>query len=278
MQVALKKGSKSPQSVRYLLSADRRLQRISLRRISERVKRARTQKPRVRSNRPRHSASLSKSMRFPWTISSRAILFGLIGVVAMAALITARQLPPGRDDLAILDATRVMDAQPAPETVSTPPRAEMKKVVPEASPAAAPAATSMPDVSVKRAQSVEPVKTPALQPIVNTPAAAETAAPLASRELTSTARNVAPLTTITGCLELDKQTFRLKDTSGGDAPRSRSWRSGFLKKRSLPIEIVGATDALGLPSHVGQRVAATGVLTNRELQVHSLQQMAASCN
>ena len=90
-------------------------------------------------------------------------------------------------------------------------------------------------------------------------------------------QNVAPVT-ITGCLDLDEETFWLKNTSGVDAPKSRSRRSGFLKKRPSRIEFVDATNALKLPNYVGQRVASTGMLTNREMRARSLRRVAASCN
>jgi len=83
--------------------------------------------------------------------------------------------------------------------------------------------------------------------------------------------------TITGCLERDDETFRLKDTAGADAPKSRSWKSGFLKKGSAAIEVVDASKRLKLPDHVGQRVSVTGVLMNREMHVRSLQRVATSC-
>lgn len=83
--------------------------------------------------------------------------------------------------------------------------------------------------------------------------------------------------TITGCLERDDETFRLKDTAGADAPKSRSWKSGFLKKGSASIEVVDASKRLKLPDHVGQRVSVTGVLVNREMQVRSMQRVATSC-
>jgi hypothetical protein len=83
--------------------------------------------------------------------------------------------------------------------------------------------------------------------------------------------------TITGCLERVDETFRLKDTAGADAPKSRSWKSGFLKKGSASIEVVDASKRLKLPDHVGQRVSVTGVLVNREMQVRSMQRVATSC-
>jgi hypothetical protein len=84
--------------------------------------------------------------------------------------------------------------------------------------------------------------------------------------------------TLTGCLERDDKTFRLKDTSGEAAPKSRSWKTGFLKKSSASLEVIDAAHTLKLPSHVGQRVSVTGVVADREMRVRSLQRVAASCN
>jgi hypothetical protein len=84
--------------------------------------------------------------------------------------------------------------------------------------------------------------------------------------------------TITGCLEQDDETFRLKNTTGADAPKARSWKSGFLKKNSASIEVVGAADRVKLTDHVGERVVVTGMLVDREMQVRSLRRVSASCN
>jgi hypothetical protein len=83
--------------------------------------------------------------------------------------------------------------------------------------------------------------------------------------------------TITGCLEHDEETIWLKKASGTDAPKSRSWKSGFLKKRPAPIELVDTAD-LKLTNYAGQRVAATGMLLNRQMRVRSVQRVAASCS
>ena len=86
-----------------------------------------------------------------------------------------------------------------------------------------------------------------------------------------------PAVTVTGCLEGDGQRFQLKDTTSADIPKARSWKSGFLKKGSASIEVVDAANRVKLPSHVGQRVSVTGTLVDREMQVRSLQRVAASC-
>jgi len=84
--------------------------------------------------------------------------------------------------------------------------------------------------------------------------------------------------TITGCLEHDDEAFWLSDASGSEAPTSRSWRSGFLKKRPSRIELVDAGHALRLTSYVGQRIAATGTLVNREMRPRTLHPVSASCS
>ena len=84
--------------------------------------------------------------------------------------------------------------------------------------------------------------------------------------------------TITGCLEHDDEAFWLRDASGAEAPTSRSWKSGFLKKRPSRIELVDARNALRLTSYVGQRVSATGTLVNREMQTRSLHPLSATCS
>ena len=86
--------------------------------------------------------------------------------------------------------------------------------------------------------------------------------------------------TITGCLEIstDEDRFRLTDTDGASAPKSRSWRSGFLKKRSTPVDLVWPSDTLAPVKQVGKRIAATGVLMSRELKVTSVRIVSPSCN
>jgi len=82
---------------------------------------------------------------------------------------------------------------------------------------------------------------------------------------------------ITGCLQQDGDGFVLKNTEGTDAPKSRSWKSGFLKRHSASIDLVDSANATHLMSHVGQRVSVTGPLVDREMHVQSLHRVAAAC-
>jgi hypothetical protein len=133
-----------------------------------------------------------------------------------------------------------------------------------------------------------PVGTASEQPIVT--AAHEdtrlTAAPTApaiadARTIESAAPapvSTPEMVTIAGCLAQDGDTFRLKDTTGADAPRTRSWKSGFLKKSAAAVEVVDASRRLKLTNHVGERISVTGTLVNGEMQVRSMRRVSSSCS
>lgn len=103
----------------------------------------------------------------------------------------------------------------------------------------------------------------------------------ASTPVTTTAANTAPKTpfvTVAGCLERKDEAFRLKDTDGEYAPRTRSWKSGFLKKGSASINVVDAARGVTLADHVGRRVSVSGTLDGREMKARSVRRLAASCS
>jgi hypothetical protein len=84
--------------------------------------------------------------------------------------------------------------------------------------------------------------------------------------------------TIAGCLVRADEAFRLKDTSGADAPRSRSWKSGFLKKGSASVDLVESGSGMKLRENVGKRVSVTGMLSDRQMRVQSVRPVAPSCS
>jgi hypothetical protein len=112
------------------------------------------------------------------------------------------------------------------------------------------------------------------QPIAASPAVA--AAIVKAEAVEATAARM-PTVTITGCLEKRDNTFRLTATDG-DAPKSRSWKSGFLAKRPAAVELVDAASNLWLAAQIGQRVSATGTLDDRELHVRSVRRATGACN
>lgn len=99
--------------------------------------------------------------------------------------------------------------------------------------------------------------------------------PVAASE-TPSAKIAAPVT-LAGCLQRTDQTLRLKDTAGADAPKSRSWKSGFLKKGSASVDLVDPANRLRLANHVGHRVTVTGTLDHGQMTVKSLQRVSAVC-
>ncbi len=113
---------------------------------------------------------------------------------------------------------------------------------------------------------------------VDTVAANTSAAPAEPEDtpaIPPTAKS-APVT-ITGCLAREDAAYKLKDTTGNNAPKARSWKSGFLKKGAAPVDVYDTANRLKLPTHVGQRVSVTGELRDREMYVRSLQPVASTC-
>jgi hypothetical protein len=179
----------------------------------------------------------------------------MTGVVTAAILIAAG-LPGGTPS----------DDRGASRPAATP-QLEAETAAPAPDPPIAPATkpsaaskTSTTDRSTGRSPAVERVK-----PSTGAP-------PL---ESTTDAKDET-IVTLTGCLDLDKQTFRLKDASGPGAPKTRSWRFGF-RKRASTIDLVDPGNTLSLRTHVGERVAATGTLDDGELRARSLHVVSYSC-
>ena len=88
--------------------------------------------------------------------------------------------------------------------------------------------------------------------------------------------------TITGCLEEKKDdkgdVFRLKDTDGAEAPKSRSWKTLGMTKHTSSLTLLDSTKKLKLGSHVGERVSVTGTLNEKELQLKSMKALGPSCD
>jgi hypothetical protein len=227
--MSAKNVRKPSRSIRYLLSGDRKLQKLSLRRMSALAKNG--QKP----GRRRPSGPAQRAMdflHFPWTIQTRAIALATIFVVGVVTLIAARQSAPDAGSPSSDAASGNRPATLASFASASGPTARTSAATPT-TPGADPDAKARTDAST---------------PI-----------------------------TITGCLALDNDTFLLKDASGTEAPKSRSWKTGFLKKRTSPIALVDTAHTLKLSTQVGRRVAATGVLANGEMRVRVVQRVAASC-
>jgi hypothetical protein len=168
----------------------------------------------------------------------------------------------------------------APAAVAAPVVIERPKKAPTVKPTVRPAKSRV----ASAAKSTTPAKsstTPIAAPAIVRVTARGDAAAIAGQAppVSIVSAGPAPVT-LTGCLEVtvDRDEFRLSDTDGVDAPKSRSWRTGFLKKRPTPVALVEPPDPHGLQIQVGKRVAATGQLIDRELKVSSVRVVSPSCD
>jgi hypothetical protein len=207
--------------------------------------------------------------------------------VVAAALFASRQ-PAAQSDVARGDVLLEPDAPL--ENEMRPVRVETKRTLVQDAPAVPAARPSTADGAMRKPPARESVDARVAESTAKPPAVESTAkdavadsstnveAPNAAMSAAKADSQSAAAVTITGCVEQDDNSFWLKDTSGTEVPQTRSWRSGFLKKRPSRIELVDAGHSLKLRGYVGERVAATGTFVNREMQARSLRRVATSCN
>ena len=126
------------------------------------------------------------------------------------------------------------------------------------------------------AQSKTPAKTPAkTAPAKAVPA---TAAP-AKGATAKVAAAPVPADTLTGCLEADGAKYKLTGLQGAKVPKGRSWKTGFITKKSKDVEVVGASASLKLKDHVGHKISVGGVKDgDTHFQARSIKQLAGSCS
>jgi hypothetical protein len=198
--------------------------------------------------------------------SARVTAIGVLGLVL--AGLGASIMIASHESSSQIARLPAVDAPPTQMAAEPTPK---KHMAAEPTPKKAPAARTEAKVTVT-ASAVR------IKPVTRS---AETAAAPKASAVESASRTVtgepAPVT-ITGCLERSDTTFRLTETAGMDAPKSRSWKRGFLKKGMTPVEVVDAANRLHLSNHVGQRVSVTGLLVDREMTLRSLQRVSASCD
>ena len=259
----------------YLLSADRKFRRLSLKKISERVKGARRRtrgRSIAKAATAGEPASTADRNPAPAKVASIALVFaGLFLLVTLvgasrpsASSVDAQVAAAHTENAAVLTAdvasAPVVRAKPLTAApAAKPPRASNASPVP----AVTATATSRPTETTKTRAEIAPAP----------PAPARSSA---SAEVHPVAA-AAPVDTVTvsGCLDFDGKSAWLKDTSGDDAPRARSWRSGFLRKRSSRIALVDGPSSA--KAYDGRLVSVTGVLVDREMRVSSLKPIAGDC-
>lgn len=190
-----------------------------------------------KTTRPKTAARDKKPMGLTSAIGPKATTALVICVIAGGIMVGARQQETKRKNAAAADVRTDMAPMPGGKPASTPKKATTVSAARSASPGVAAASVSAPVAQVAKGARA----------------------------------------TVVGCLEGEGVAFRLTDTTGADAPRARSWKSGFLKKGASPVKLVGSSNALNLAGNVGRRVSVTGTLANREMEAHSMHRVAGSC-
>jgi hypothetical protein len=221
------------------------------------------------------------------------VALGAAAVIVVAAMAFPRgpaapDLPAAEGSSAAVPPTGSSAKAPqaiAPSSVpaaaaSAAPTAAIVTPEPVSEPAKKPSVTAVARRSAASAKSPAPVVAPVEPPKKEEPVATAVVVPPPPPVTEATAIVAPGLVTITGCLEIstDGDTFRLTDAEGADVPKSRSWRSGFFKKRPAPVMLVEPLDHVALKTSVGKRVSATGQLANRDLRVNSLHVVGPPCN
>jgi hypothetical protein len=279
--VRAKQAKKPVKPVRYLLSADQKLRRLSLRKMSDRPKTAKSQPQSSRPKRPTGPGTGPQPKEAPgeWSGSTRAIGLAMTAMVAVVILIGAG-VPSGIER--VDKPASAPTTQPHAESEGT--ASGSQRTIALAPEPAATRNTSTTDRSTRTSPAVERIK-PSAAGAATTPSRPRTDyRPTASRSKPATPESIttdaenAEVVTITGCLHLDQLTFTLKDVSGSEVPKSRRWRFGFFKKKpASSIDVIDAGNSLRLQNHVGERVAATGTLEDRKLRARSLRAVSGSC-
>src|SRR5580765_6029145 len=230
----------------------------------------------------------------PGTTGPEMAVMAVIGIFVVAVLVLAPHssprvvsaavntepealAPPAQVAVAVAE-----DARPAPLVVPVPVAARdgahVSRTIVEKPKPAPVAATTRPPADAVPSPPPAVAATSGVGELNPKNVASEPSTRASATKSTATPEAVRPVTvTITGCLEtiVDEDRFRLTDIEGADAPKARSWRSGFLTKRSAPVELVALSNPLEVRKYVGRRVVATGLLTSRELRVRSLQSAGA---
>ena len=267
---------------------DRTSQKASLRKMVASVTPRRTgSKTRTASDATRATAKRINGGK-KYALAPRNVVVGTLCVVAAAALLMGRpsgvrtfvadrdasgkitQLEPlaiGADGRVSLTEIAAASSPSPSRTTATPvARVEAPKATApapaEAGWADAPQPATAPETTVKM------ISAPA--PVANQSASAVSAA-------ASEPEDAAIPVTLAGCVERNDDGFWLKNASGDGAPSSRSWKSGFLRKRSHNVALVDRGYTHRLATYVGQRVETTGVLADREMRVKTLR-VLGSCD
>jgi hypothetical protein len=135
-------------------------------------------------------------------------------------------------------------------------------------------------VAVQSAAAAQ-TKAPAKAPVKAAAAKAAPAKALPAKALP--AKAVAPADpasiTLTGCLQANGPKYMLTDTEGPKAEKGRSWKTGFITKKSKDVEVVASSASVKLGDFRGHKVSVVGVRDGEaHLKARTIKQLVGSCS
>jgi hypothetical protein len=109
-------------------------------------------------------------------------------------------------------------------------------------------------------------------------AAVAVSSPAPAKSSKRAAASRADMVTYVGCLRAEDHggRFLLTDISGPNAPRARSWKTAFIMKRSVNMEVTGGRN-IKLRENAGKLVRVTGRRSGDDLRADSLAFAGAVC-
>lgn len=103
--------------------------------------------------------------------------------------------------------------------------------------------------------------------------------PTAPRPVVENAAPKQPTATLTGCLREDGDHFALTNLSGTQAPKGRSWKTGFIKKSAKNVEVVGASSNVRLKDQIGHQVTIVGMKDDdTHIKASSVKRLNGACS
>ena len=262
--------------------------RASLRKTVATVTPRRTgAKTRTASPAARSTATGTRGEERRFALAPRTVVVGTLCVVAAAALLMGRPSARTWEVMAVDEAGNVERLEQVANGDAVDPEALIDQAValPRSSArttASSPAPVALPKATEPAPAAWESASTPAVSPdatmkMISPPAPVASQAASTVATPAAEAEEPAVPVTLAGCVERNDDGFWLKNASGEGAPSSRSWKSGFLRKKSQNIALVDRGYTHRLATYVGQRVETTGVLADREMRVKSLR-VLGSCD
>ena len=261
----------------------------SLRKIVANVTRRPRAKTRTASHAARSAAAGTRGAERRFALAPRTVVVGTLCVVAAAALLMGRPSSRTWEVMAVDEAGNVerleqvangdaIDQEALIDQAVALPRSSARTASSSPAPVAPPKAIAPAPAPPAWESASKPAVSPdATMKMISPPA--PVASQSASAVATPAAEAEEPATPVTlaGCLERSGEGFALKNASGDGAPSSRSWKSGFLRKRSQSVALIDRGYTHRLATYVGQRVETTGVLADREMRVKTLR-VLGSCD